>query len=252
MPAATEGGSTIPELDRMNRRDFLGAAGAGLGVLLGLDARAVHPGREVRNGPRDTLFPPGEVGSRQILESLRLDATLQARAFAASTGDDARYHALVHEQGGAAPKSLLTTPTSDREVAARLREMGASDEGGVPMPAWTLRKIPLVPWPNARVQGTPVRIWVEWDGWERSREISGLLGDPGGRGVSFRFGGNEEHDDAWESGCIACLFSCPGGVISNERYTIRDRVRGATRFTPADDLPPDGTAVGVRLELLAG
>ncbi|MFW6206647.1 MAG: YdjY domain-containing protein [Gemmatimonadota bacterium] len=179
-----------------------------------------------------------------------MDAALHARAFASATGDDARYHALVYEEGGAAPKSLLVTPASDREIAARLREMGARDGGGVPMAAWSLREIPLVPWPDARVQGTLMRIRVQWVGWDRPREISELLRDPAGRGVSFRFGGNEEHDEAWESGCIACLYSCPGGVVSNERYTIRDRVREVTRFAPVDDLPPDGTAVVVTLEVL--
>lgn len=187
---------------------------------------------------------------RRVAGTIGIEATLQAEAFGRSTGDDGRYHALVYEEGGAAPKSLLTTPASDREIAARLREMGARDGGGVPMAAWTLRELPLVPWPDARVAGTPMRIRVEWDGWDRPRNISELLRDPGGRGVSFRFGGNEEHDDAWESGCIACLYSCPGGVISNERYTIRDRVRETTRFLPVVGLPPDGTPVRVILELL--
>jgi len=185
----------------------------------------------------------------QVSSSVRIDATLQAGAFASSTGDDARYHALVYEGGGAAPKSLLTTPVSDREIAAKLREMGAVDGGGVPMAAWTFRELPLVPWPNARVRGTPLRIRVEWEGWDRPRGVGDLLNDPGGEGVSFRFGGNEEHDDAWDSGCVACLYSCPGGVVSNERYTVRDAVRDSTRFMPRDDLPPDGTGVTVTLEL---
>lgn len=182
------------------------------------------------------------------LSPIRLDATLQASAFAASSGDDGRYHALVHEEGGAATKSLLVTPVSDAEIVTRLREMGVRDGGGVPVLAWTLRNLPLVPWPDARVRGTPVRIRVEWEGWERPRELGELLRDPGGEGISFRFGGNEDHDATWPSGCIACLYSCPGGVISNDRYTIRDKVRGSTRFAPAEGLPPDGTRVGVVLE----
>ncbi len=68
--------------------------------------------------------------------------------------------------------------------------------------------------------------------------------------MAFRFGGNEEHDERWESGCIACLFSCPGGVVSNERYSIRDYVREVTRFYPASDLPPDEIPVTVTIELL--
>ena len=215
----------------MGRREFLriGASGLAVGVA--------------------GVWPEVTAGD-QVRSSIGIDATLQAGAFASSTGDDARYHALVYEGGGAAPKSLLTTPVSDREIAARLREMGAVDGGGVPMAAWTFREIPLVPWPNARVRGTPMTIRVEWEGWDGPRGLGDLLNDPGEQGVSFRFGGNEEHDEAWDSGCVACLYSCPGGVVSNERYTIRDRFREATRFVPVDDLPPDGTRVVVTLELL--
>jgi hypothetical protein len=95
-----------------------------------------------------------------------------------------------------------------------------------------------------------LRILVEWQGWDSPREISSLLQDPGGRGVMFRFGGNEEHDLVWDSGCIACLFSCPGGVVSNARYTIRDQIRGVTRFAPALGLPEEETSVTVSIELL--
>lgn len=183
---------------------------------------------------------------------LQMPGTLQAQAFGSSAGDDARYHALVYEGGAAAGKALLTTPVSDQEVARRLRELGAQDGGGVPMAAWNLRDLPLVRAPGTRVGGTPLRILIEREGWDSAREISALLLDPGGRGVAFRFGGNEEHDRLWESGCIACLFSCPGGVVSNERYTIRDHVREATRFSPVVDLPREDTPVRVTIELLGG
>ncbi len=180
---------------------------------------------------------------------LQLPGTLQARAFGSASGEDAGYHALVYEGGAAAAKALLTTPVSDLEVAEKLRELGAQDEGGVPMAAWNLRHLPLVRAPGSRVAGTPLRILAEWEGWESPRDFSALLEDPGGQGVAFRFGGNEEHDPLWESGCIVCLFSCPGGVISNERYTIRDHVRGLTHFSPAVDLPERDTPVTVTIEL---
>lgn len=231
----------------MNRREFLEStmpglaiAGIGLGELVPERALAEASHSRASYG-RDRAGPPRDL--------LRMEATLRPRAFAASSGDDGRYHALVYEGGGAAPKSLLTTPVPDAQVARELREMGAEDAGGVPMSAWNLRHVPIVPWPDARVEGTPLRIRVEWEGWEAPRRLGDLLQDPGGRGVAFRFGGNEEHDDEWDSGCIACLFSCPGGVVSNERYTIRDHVRGATRFTPVSDLPEGPTAVTVTLEL---
>ena len=181
---------------------------------------------------------------------LELPATLRARSFGSASGEDAGYHALVYEGGGAAAKALLTTTVSDLEVATRLRQLGARDGGGVPMASWNLRHLPLVRAPGTRVAGTQVRIRAAWEEWGSPRDLSELLRDSAGRGVALRFGGNEEHDPLWGSGCIACLFSCPGGVVSNERYTIRDHVRGVTRFVPAADLPEADVPVTVTIELV--
>ncbi len=181
--------------------------------------------------------------------ALRLRARAQGTAFVNSLPPDHQYHALVHEDGGAAPRALFTTAVSDEEVARALRELGAQDGGGVPMAAWNLRWVPLVPQPAARVAGTPIRVTVTWEGAAREYALGELLRDPGGEGVDMRFGGNEEHDHEWDSGCIMCLFSCPGGVISNAAYTIRDHQRGATAFEPGDDFPPDGSEVIISLTL---
>lgn len=194
--------------------------------------------------------PSRAEGSRTLAGGpLRIPGTIHARRYASSTGDDALYHALVHEGGGAASKALLTTPVSDRELARELRGLGAQDGGGVPMAAWNLRRLPLVRAPHRRVAGSPMTLMVEWQGWTSPRRLEELVQDPGGQGLALRFGGNEEHDHHWESGCVVCFYSCPGGVISNARYTLRDYVRGATRFLPAPDLPPDGTEVTITLGL---
>lgn len=185
--------------------------------------------------------------------SISFPATLQLRAFAASSPPDERYHALVHDEGGAASKALLVTSVPDTRVARLLREFGADDAGGVPMAAWTLRWMPLIPQPgHHHTRGTQVEVWIHWAGASRPYALGELLGDTGGQGVTMRFAGNEEHDDTWRSGCILCLFSCPGGVVSNAAYSIRDHHFGETRFDPGDELPPDGTAVTVTLSLAPG
>ncbi len=222
----------------MNRRTFIRTGLETAGPLLALSTLLPSRG-----------FGASEVDPPRSPHLLRFPATLQPGAFASGAGDDAQYHALVYAEGSAAGKALLTTPFPDLEAARTLRARGAQDGGGVPMSAWTLRRLPLVPQPNRRVQGSPVRMTVMWDGWEEPRELSSLLEDPGGRGLSLRFGGNEEQNHHWDSGCIVCLFSCPGGVVSNANYSIRDHVRGATSFSPASDLPPDETEVTVTLEL---
>lgn len=175
--------------------------------------------------------------------SVALTATVQAEAFMASLPPDHQYHGLVHRDGGASGKALFVTDVPDTTVARALRELGAEDGGGVPMSAWNLRWVPLVPQPDARVQGTPISVTLEWEGSARPHRLHEVLHDSGGEGVEIRFGGNEDHHEHWDSGCILCFFSCPGGVMSNAVYSIRDHQRGVTTFDAGEALPPDGTEV---------
>jgi hypothetical protein len=181
-----------------------------------------------------------DVEAREV----RVQAVARPGAFVAGLPPDHQYHALVYEGGGAAAKALFVTPVPDSAVARALRELGAEDGGGVPLAAWTLRWVPLLPQPAARVQGTRLHVRVRWDGGDPV-PFSDLLEDPGGLGMNMRFGGNEEHDEHWDSGCIMCLYSCPGGVVSNASYSIRDHQRGTTLFTPAERMPPEGTPVEI-------
>ena len=181
--------------------------------------------------------------------TLTVIARAHPDAFEDGLPPDHQYHGLVHIDGGAAARSLFTTAVPDSTLARVFRDMGAEDGGGVPMAAWNLRWVPLVPQPSARVKGTPVSVTVEWEGSGGPVPLSELLQDPGGQGIDLRFGGNEEHDDEWHSGCIFCLYSCPGGVISNAAYSIRDHQRGATLFMPTDRMPPEGTRVRITFVL---
>ncbi len=196
-----------------------------------------------------TVPVKGELQVDPEARSIRLLASAQGGSFLNSVPPDHQYHALVSESGSAAAKSLFVTQVSDQEIARILREMGAEDGGGVPLAAWNLRWVPLVPQPAARVQGSNIQVSVSWEGAPRDYSLSELLQDPGGEGITMRFGGNEEHDHEWDSGCIMCLFSCPGGVISNASYSIRDHQRGATSFEPSDEFPPDGSEVVITLTL---
>ena len=184
------------------------------------------------------------------MKSLSFPAELQAERFRASLPPDHQYHALVHRGGTAAGQALFVTEVADTTVARVLRELGAEDGGGVPMASWNLRWIPFVPQPNRRVQGTRIEVRIAWEGSAREYALEELLVDPGAEGVELRFGGNEHQNHHWESGCIVCLFSCPGGVVSNAAYSIRDHQRGVTSFQPAEVLPPDGTTVTIVLSLV--
>ena len=78
-----------------------------------------------------------------------------------------------------------------------------------------------------------------------------LLQDPGGKGFDFRFGGNHALIPHWHSGCLVCLYSCPGSKVGNAAYTVRDYMTGATKFSPnLARLPKDGTHVVIYFRIL--
>lgn len=224
-------------------------------------AAGLYPGRAASVEPLLGGRPGGRLGEPSEPQGadslvvdldrrvLSLDGTAQPSTFRASTPPDHRYHALVSRSGSASGASLLVTDADDLRIAAALRELGALDGGGIPMAAWTLRHLPFLPQPSRRVSGSLIRVELEWDGSRGIHDLNALLDDPGGRGVEMRFAGNEAQNHHWESGCVVCLYSCPGGVISNAAYTIRDHQRGITRFDPSPLCPPDGTPVRIHLRL---
>ena len=62
--------------------------------------------------------------------------------------------------------------------------------------------------------------------------------------------GNEAWQKEFHSGCIVCLYSCPGSKIGNARYTVRDYEKETTRFRVRPGaLPPDSQRVIVILRL---
>jgi hypothetical protein len=99
------------------------------------------------------------------------------------------------------------------------------------------------------VAGTPVDIFVEWNG---SRvPLSDLLAEKGRPqpALDFRYGGNERFQKDFHSGCIVCLYSCPGGAIGNHAHPIRDYVRDGVVYTSLPQhLPPSGTKVTIILK----
>lgn len=66
----------------------------------------------------------------------------------------------------------------------------------------------------------------------------------------MKFGGHQANIPEWKSGCVVCLYSCPGSKVGNARYTVRDFVDEATRFTVLPGaLPEDGTEVTIIFRL---
>jgi hypothetical protein len=165
----------------------------------------------------------------------------------------AGYHAIVWKGGRAAHAALLETEVPDRDIAAALEAIGARPGDNLPMESWEKRRDPKSPAPDIVIAGSPVEVLLRLPGRERLVPLAEIFEDPAGRGVALRFGGNAANIPKFKSGCIVCLYSCPGSKVGNARYTVRDYVKGVTRFRARPGaLPPDGTRVGVVLRLLPG
>ena len=208
---------------------------AAVGVLL-LAACRRAPGGTIAARPGEIEFP----------------ATVQAAAFDGS-GDMAGYHAVVARGGHAAHAALLVADVSDRDVLAALERLGARPGGDLPFEAWTRRRDGKSRAPDAVAAGPRVEVLLRLPGRPLPVPLADVLEDPGGRGVEMRFPGNAGNIPKWESGCVVCLYSCPGAKVANARYTVRHFVAGATRFRArTEGLPPDGARVGVILRVSAG
>ncbi len=148
------------------------------------------------------------------------------------------YHLLVWDEGSAARESLFSTPVPDTTLIMALESVGAVAGNNLTMDAWDKRKDSKHPAPQTRIAGTPVEIFVWWKGLPEPKPLAELLDDPGGRGLDLRFGGNRDLIHHWHSGCLVCLYSCPGSKVGNAAYTVRDYATGATKFSPRKERLP--------------
>jgi hypothetical protein len=185
-----------------------------------------------------------------IVDSLRREvrvvATYHPGQFSGFFRFVPNYHLLVWDDGKAAREALFETPVPDTALIAALEQLGAVPGNNLTMDAWDKRKDAKHPAPRTKIAGTPVEIFVWWKNLSAPKPLAELLNDPGGRGLDFRFGGNKDLIKHWHSGCLVCLYSCPGSKIGNAAYTVRDYATGATQFTPRPELlPKAGSEVAI-------
>jgi hypothetical protein len=191
---------------------------------------------------------PGRVTIRRPAE-IEFAATVNAKAFD-SGWIMPGYHALVFKGGRMAHAALLQADVSDRQVLEALESLGAKPGDNLPMAAWEERKNAKHPAPDTVIAGPAVEVLLRLAGRGGLVPLSAVLEDSAGRGLEMRFGGNGANIPLWNSGCIVCLYSCPGSKVGNARYTVRDYAKDATRFRVKPGvLPKDGSRVGVVLRL---
>ena len=192
---------------------------------------------------------------------IEFTATVNAKAFDSGWLMPG-YHAVVWKDGRMAHAALLRAGVTDRQVLAALEGLGAKPGENLPMEAWEERKNSRNPAPDTVIAGPMVEVLLRLPGRRDLVALASVLeetppkrggakeGDGARRGLEMRFGGNEVNIPKWKSGCIVCLYSCPGSKVGNAKYTVRDYARDVTRFRVRPGvLPPDGTSVGVVLRI---
>jgi hypothetical protein len=179
--------------------------------------------------------------------TIEFPAVITAAAFDA--GDMPGYHLLVWEGGGAADHALLRSLVSDVQVIDALEQIGAQPGDALRTDSWAERTDAEAEAPTRRIEGPPVQLEFVLPNGDVLR-LDDFLLDPGGRGFDMRFGGHRDNIPEWHSGCVVCLYSCPGSKVGNASYTVRDFVTAATHFeVRRERLPADGTEITVRLQV---
>ncbi|HET7437680.1 MAG TPA: YdjY domain-containing protein [Thermoanaerobaculia bacterium] len=183
---------------------------------------------------------------------IRFTATAQPDAMSRMFGVQG-HHAIVWKDGKSSRWALFASDASDAEVRAALNTLGAKPGENLRPAAWTERENANNPEPDKRVEGPAVEVLVEWPGSHGRVPLASLLHEEGlvTPHLDFRYGGNQEYQKEFRSGCIVCLYSCPGGAIGNRNHPIRDYVRDGVVYTAIEEkLPSAGTQVTIILRLL--
>jgi hypothetical protein len=180
---------------------------------------------------------------------IRIPAIVQPHAMERPFGVQG-HHAIVWDGGRAKWWALFVSPVSDHDVRSALDSLGAHRGENLTPATWSARDDPKSPEPDKRVEGTKIEVFVAWNG--KRVPLAELLSEEGSAAprVDFRYGGNEAWQKEFHSGCIVCLYSCPGGAVGNHAHTIRDYVRdGVIYASRPERLPRAGTHVTIILKV---
>jgi len=180
--------------------------------------------------------PVVDRGHREV----RFTATVQPDAMAKWIGGGVRgHHAITWRGGNAHEHALFVADASDHDVRAALDALGAKRGENLTEASWNARADATNPEPD---------VFFEWNG--RRVPLADVLREKGHPQplLDFRYGGNERFQKDFHSGCIVCLYSCPGGAVGNHAHPIRDYERDGVVYEAIPErLPPAGTRVTIVL-----
>ncbi len=182
---------------------------------------------------------------------VRFTATVQPDAMDRLFGVKG-HHAIVWKGGRSQRWALFAADTSDHDIRRALDSLGARRGENLTPAAWNERDDPKNAEPDKRVEGSSIEVFVEWRGSNGRIPLARLVSEKNHAPprLDFRYGGNEAWQKEFLSGCIVCLYSCPGGAIGNHAHPLRDYVRdGVVYASVPDRLPPAGTKVTITLRV---
>ncbi|HEX8620167.1 MAG TPA: YdjY domain-containing protein, partial [Thermoanaerobaculia bacterium] len=175
------------------------------------------------------FFAYGASPARPVIDraarEVRIAAVVQPHAMARPFGVQG-HHAIVWKGGKAKYWALFSAEVSDAAVRAALDSLGARRGENLTPDTWNARENERNAEPDKRVDGSHIDVFVEWKGSKRV-PLAHLIAEEGHEPplLDFRYGGHQQWQKDFKSGCIVCLYSCPGGAIGNRAHTIRDYVR---------------------------
>jgi hypothetical protein len=160
------------------------------------------------------------------------------------------YHLIVWKDGKAAHAALFQAEVTDVQLLDAMEALGAKPGDNLPMATWDERDDPKSKAPDLIIAGPTVDVFVRLPGRNAPVPLGQILEDKAGKGLEMRLGGNRANIPKWKSGCIACLYSCPGSKLGNARATVRDYTKNPDRYHVRPGmLPEDGTKVMIVLRL---
>jgi hypothetical protein len=193
--------------------------------------------------------PPTDAIVDRARGEVRLPAVVHPHAMDRPFGVKG-HHAIVWEGGRSKHWALFVTSVSDHDVRLALDRLGARRGENLTPATWNERDNPKSHEPDKRVEGSPIEVFLEWNG--KRVPLASVLAEEGSAipKIDFRYGGNESWQKEFHSGCIVCLYSCPGGAIGNHAHSIRDYVRdGVIYASRPERLPSAGTKVTIILKV---
>ncbi|QKF62136.1 YdjY domain-containing protein [Campylobacter curvus] len=155
--------------------------------------------------------------------------------------DENTRHAVVFKGGKFGEKPVFISEANQNDFYKALIQIG-----GKPGNNMTPKNAA-----ETQVEGDKINISVTWDGAPKTYDINEVISDSNGKPIDMRFGGNEANAMSFNTGCLACLDSCPVGIISNHTYTngAVEKRNEVVFHGKKDVLPKDGTYVAISFKL---